>query len=100
MAKVKYQSSSPYHDTPQTSWYLLPIKLRTIEGDVSDSLLTIDTKYHNRPDKLAYDLYGSPAYWWVFMVRNLDSIRDPIWGFEAGKQIYAPTKQRLQSLMS
>jgi hypothetical protein len=37
---------------------------------------------------LAYDLYGTPNLWWVFMQRNLDVIQDPILDFVPGTQIY------------
>lgn len=99
MARYNYSAQSPYYDTRQTSWYLLPIELRIITPDLSDTVFSITGKYVNRPDLLSNDLYTSPAYWWVFMVRNMDVIRDPIWDFTIDTLIFLPTKSRLQSLL-
>lgn len=99
MSKVNYPASSPYTDSTQTSWYLLPIKLRTIPADNGDTKIVLDTRYEHRPDLLSYDLYATPAYWWVFMVRNMDDIRDPIWDLKSGMTIYAPTAERLHRLL-
>lgn len=99
MAKTNYAASSPYYGTTQTNWYLLPWTPRDILADTTDLQFVIDNKYHQRPDLLAYDLYGSPTYWWVFMVRNLDVIRDPIWDMTSGTIIFAPTKARLTELI-
>jgi hypothetical protein len=100
MSKTQYSSSSPYFDTPQTPWYLLPIKLRSLPPDSSDVLMVVDAKYQFRPDLLSYDLYGTPAYWWVFMLRNMSLIRDPIWDFKSGIEIYTPASSRLNTLLA
>ena len=54
--------------------------------------------YQYKPDKLSYDLYNTPVYYWVFMVRNIDLIRDPIWDLKSGMVIMVPTLARLQIL--
>lgn len=100
MTKIVYPSSSPYADTPQTSWYTGPIKWRTINYDPTDGFIqSLDAKYEYKPDLLSYDLYKTPAYWWVFMARNLDVVRDPIWDMATGIQLYVPTLARLQSII-
>lgn len=99
MAKVTYDPSSPYYGTPQTNWYLGPITYRDIPAHTSDLYVQLDNKYHNRPDTLSYDLYGTPKYWWVFMVRNIDLIRDPIWDIKSGMVLYVPTLDRLQKII-
>jgi hypothetical protein len=98
MAKTAYDATSPYYSTPQTRWYLGPIKLRNILPDLSDQTMVVAAKYHNRPDLLSYDLYGTPAYWWVFMLCNMDLIRDPIWDLTSGMTIRAPAASRLISI--
>lgn len=100
MPRQDYRSESPYVDTEQTNWYLLPITLREIKPDNTDTHQEISTKYQNRPDLMSYDLYGTPAYWWIFMVRNMDVIRDPIWDHQPGKKIWVPTKTRIEGLMN
>lgn len=99
MAKVNYAASSPYFITPQTSWYLGPLQARDIPAHSSDAFIPIKAKYNNRPDLLSFDIYGTPAYWWVFMQRNLDLIRDPIWDFQEGMFIYVPSIDRLTTLL-
>lgn len=99
MARVTYSSSSPYFDTKQTSWYLMPITLRSIPPHSSDVPILLPQKYENKPTLLSNDVYGTPAYWWVFMVRNLDVIRDPIWDMKTGIQIMVPTKSRISDLL-
>lgn len=100
MAKVSYKKTSPYYQTKQASWFLSNLEMREIPPHSSDRPITIDTKYHERPDLLAADLYGDPEYLWVFMVRNPNVIKDYIYDQTAGKRIYVPTMDRLLSLLS
>ena len=99
MSRINYQASSPYASTPQTSWYLGPINLKIIPMHSSDYYVVVKSKYEFRPDLLSYDYYHSPAYWWVFMIRNIDLIRDPIWDLKTGMKIYIPTLERIQQLL-
>ena len=99
MPKISYPASSPYADTGQTNWYLGPIKLRSIPADARDEYIAIPAKYDTRPDLLSYAVYGTPAYWWVFMVRNMNVIRDPIWDFKSGTYIFVPTADRIRTLL-
>jgi hypothetical protein len=48
---------------------------------------------------LAYDLYGNPKLWWVFVQRNLSVIKDPIYDFVPGTAIYIPKKSNLEKYM-
>lgn len=99
MAKTSYNAGSPYVDTPQTSWYLFPITLREIPVNGNDKNIIVSAKHEFRPDLLSFELYNTPAYWWVFMVRNMDAIRDPIWDFKSGVSVWVPSKSYLQGLM-
>jgi hypothetical protein len=100
MSTITFPSTSAYYNTPQTSWYTGPFVWRDIPPDATDTFIpSLDKKYENRPDKLSYDLYGTVAYWWVFLVRNIDVIRDPIWDMEAGISIYTPSLAVLQTIV-
>lgn len=99
MTKVNYPITSPYAITPQTSWNIGLYKHRAIPADVGDREILIGLKYNLRPDRLAFDLYGSSDYWWVFLVRNMNIIRDPIWDFQAGVTIFVPSAQHLRSVI-
>lgn len=95
MSTVRYSGASPYVATPQGSWYLDNLVLRDIKADPTDKAHVISTAHARRPQNLAYELYGSKDYWWVFQVLNMNVLRDPIYDFTAGKQIRVPTKERL-----
>jgi hypothetical protein len=99
MATVKYKNSSPYAKTTQTTWFLSTLNYRHIPRDGTDKLRVVEGKYNNRPDLLSYELYGTPDYWWIFMVVNPDAIKDPIYDFVTGLQIYVPTADRLSSIL-
>ena len=97
MSTVNYQPTSPYSETPQTTWYLSNFVPRVVNRDGTDTIKVLETKYEFRPDLLSYDLYGTPNLWWVFMVVNPDQIKDPIYDFKAGLVIYVPTATRLSN---
>jgi hypothetical protein len=99
MSKVNYGPTSPYSTSTQTSWYMSTLNYRSVERDSTDKLKILEAKYENRPDLLSYDLYGSPNYWWVFMVMNPDQIKDPIYDMKPGLVIYVATANRLISVL-
>lgn len=100
MSIVNYSSSSPYADTGQTNWYLDLLSYRDIGRDSTDTIQTLVQKYENRPDLLSYDLYGTPNYWWVFMIVNPNVIKDPIYDMTVGISIYCPTAARLTQVLN
>jgi hypothetical protein len=94
-----YSQSSPYKSTPQNNLYLELLEIRPVPAEPDDFLYTIENQYRNRPDLLAYDLYGNAKLWWVFVQRNMQVLRDPIYDFEPGKRIYLPKKSNLQKFL-
>jgi len=95
MSIVTYNATSPYSKTSQSSWYLGNFVRRPIVPDITDTYVQISQKYHLRPDLFSYDTYGTTNYWWVFMERNIDIIRDPLYDFTKGTYIWIPTLKRL-----
>lgn len=91
MATISYPSTSPYSASKQTSWYLSRYQHRPIPPHRDDEEFEITAKYEFRPDKLSDDHYGTPAYWWVFAVRNRNLLSDPVWDLKVGKKIMVPT---------
>lgn len=59
--------------------------------DGEESPYTVEPKYQHRPDRLAYDLYGSSKLWWVFAAANRDQLEDPVWDFVSGLKITLPS---------
>ena len=90
-----YSNTSPYSNTQEVSNYLGILNPRTITSEKDDQSYTIERTYAYRPDLLAFDLYGSPRLWWVFVQRNPDQLEDPIYDFKPGVSIQLPKKENL-----
>ena len=85
-----YSTVSPYYATAFKSNYLDVLTLRDIPINKNDAYFEITSKYENRPDLLANDIYGDSKLWWVFAVRNKSIIKDPTFDLVAGVKIYLP----------
>jgi hypothetical protein len=92
---ANYSNTSPWSNTEITQDYLDILSIRPVAAEVDDFVYTIEPQYTHRPDLLAYDLYGTPRLWWVFIQRNLDVLQDPIFDFIPGVEIYIPKKTGL-----
>lgn len=66
----------------------------------NDEAYTLNAKYAERPDLLAYDLYGSSRLWWVFTLRNPDLLKDPIRDFKEGITIFLPSSDSVNVVTS
>lgn len=98
MSEVVYQKTSPYYNTLQISNYVDYLGFWNgvyISPKSNDILMQLDPQYQYRPDLLAYTQYGTPQLWWVFMLRNPNVIKDPIWDFVSNITIYVPQKDSL-----
>lgn len=96
---ASYTSSSPWSHTAQNSLYLETLEIRPVPAEADDYRYVIENQYKHRPDLLAYDLYGNAKLWWVFVQRNMEVIKDPIYDFEPGKIIYLPKKSNLEKFL-
>jgi len=85
------KDTSQYAQTPIKNFYLDFWAPVTVPSSDYDTIFTIPAAYNQRPDLLSQQQYGTPALWWVFSIRNPDSLIDPINDFIAGLQIYIPT---------
>lgn len=93
---ANYGNKSPWYTTPiVNNTYLDHLTIRPVSAEPDDYLYTIEPQFTYRPDLLAYVVYDTPKLWWVFAQRNMDLIRDPIFDFVAGKQIFLPKKSSL-----
>lgn len=98
MANI-HKESSPYYNTSIKDFYLDILTLRQIPPSSNDTIVSIDVKYENRPDLFANDYYGSPRLWWVLVLRNMDTLIDPLADFTAGTEIFVPTAESVQGLL-
>jgi hypothetical protein len=99
MTVEKYPASSPYASSNQQSWRIGRYAHRDIPPASDDLVVVVETRHRFRPDLLSHDLYGSPAYWWVFAVRNPELRRDPVWALVPGLVISAPSRDYLSRVV-
>lgn len=96
---AKYDFLSPWANTTENENYLELLTIRPVPAEPDDYRYVIENQYKNRPDLLAYDLYGSPKLWWVFVQRNMDVLKDPIYDFVPGTVIFLPKKSNLEKYL-
>lgn len=96
MASV-YKQTSPYKQTGIFENALDILSYRPITKEPDDIQFKINSIYALRPDKLAYDLYGTAELWWVFANRNPNVIEDPVFDFRIGTVIFLPKKGTLEN---
>jgi hypothetical protein len=91
---AKYRADSLYRNTKVVSnQYLDTLDLASIDIDnTSTKTVTIQSKHEEKPDLLAYELYGNSKLWWVFGLFNQDALADPIIDFKAGLKIIVPIR--------
>jgi Base plate wedge protein 53 len=96
---VTYTKTSPYANTEFYGFFLDVAAIPSIPIDPTDVQYQIDIIYGNRPDLLAFDLYGDASLWWVFAIRNPNVLQDPIFDFVPGVIIYVPQKTNLTAAL-
>lgn len=95
-----YGKNSPYFNTPfSPSGHLDIYRFRKVLAEDDDYLYEIQSQYTYRPDLLSFDLYNNAKLWWVFTVRNMDVLKDPVFDFVAGTKIFLPKASRIQAYM-
>lgn len=65
----------------------------TFQPAFDDHIITLTAEYAQRPDKLAFDLYGKASLMWVILQYN--NINDINEEFIEGNIVKAPTRERL-----
>lgn len=97
---MAYTQTSPYYLTPVYRKQFLDFMVnRPVPMDPLDQYWTITPAYNLRPDLLAYDLYDDANLWWVFSQRNPNTLKDPLFDFVAGTQIYIPQLPALKTAL-
>jgi hypothetical protein len=94
-----YGKLSPYFNTNKLKGYLDVMSWRKIPAQADDILFTVTNSYENRPDLLAFDLYGDVNLWWVFAVRNPAVLKDPVFDLRAGVKIYLPKMSAMKNTL-
>jgi len=94
-----YERTSPYFQTVTFGKYLDVATFPAIPALPDDVLFAVNLTYKYRPDLLAYDLYGDANLWWVFALRNPNTIQDPVFDMVPGKKIFLPKKDTLSGVL-
>lgn len=93
---IKYKNTSPFFLTQiVNSSYLGFYSPRNFRLDGTEETIKIESKYENRPDLLAHEIYGTVELWWVFMVANPDKIVDSLTDMVAGLEILIPRREAI-----
>ena len=99
MAEVTYARNSPYARTKFYGNFLDVAQFPNIPKNSHHVVFELNRTYQYRPELLAFDLYGDANLWWVFALRNPNTIKDSIFDMRAGTKIYLPKKSTLDSLL-
>jgi hypothetical protein len=94
-----YDTSTAYYLTNVVNYYLDVRVDRPIPRYPDDPTFVINPTYSQRPDLLAYDLYGSSKLWWVFAERNPNTLVNPLGDFVTGTTIFLPKKSTLVAVL-
>ena len=82
------QTTDFYYNTQRNSRFLeywTDVYLNTNSTNLDTVVISND--YENRPDLYSFYLYNTPRYFWTFKYLNPSIISNPIWDFNAGKEI-------------
>jgi hypothetical protein len=97
---MSYPITSPYYNSDTVNGQFLDVMIsRAVNGTSSDVYWEIPPVYNCRPDLLAHDLYGDSRLWWVFAQRNPNTLKDPLYDFTTGTNIFIPTMDYLKSAL-
>ena len=100
MAKSSHYNGDSFYANTDTIDFYLDIWNDDINlSTTGDTSIEIHSKYNLRPDLMAYDMYGSPNYWWVFALKNKDKLIDPVEDFKTGLVITVPSRSGIRSLI-
>jgi hypothetical protein len=94
-----YNATSPYATTEYSQFFLSTMVNRPFPKQSDDIAFTINLTYQNRPDLLAFDLYGTAGLWWVFYQRNPNTLTKPPLDFVVNTIIYIPKLSTLRSAL-
>tara|TARA_B100000886_G_scaffold338517_1_gene301540 strand:+ start:1916 stop:2200 length:285 start_codon:yes stop_codon:yes gene_type:complete len=89
-----YRPDSLYRNTNIIGNKSLDI-LNADDIDIENTATTsvkLELKHDQKPDLLAYELYGNAKLWWVFALFNQNKLKDPIIDFKEGITIKVPVR--------
>mgnify|MGYP001601326517 CR=1 FL=1 len=96
---AQYRKDSFIRNTATRERLFLDVnRLPRVPASVDDEEYIIELIFENRPDLLAYEVYGNSRLWWIIVMRNLNVIKDPLRDFRAGTTIQLPNPETVRRL--
>jgi hypothetical protein len=89
-----YGERSFLRQTSIKNFYLDVSKLPVINYTKGDYVI-VPPECENRIDLFSYQQFGTSRLWWVIALANADMIKDPIWGFKSGMEVFIPRDSAL-----
>jgi hypothetical protein len=89
-----YNDRSFLRQTSIKNFYLDVSNLPSINYTKGD-YVTVPPECEYRIDLFSYQQFGTSRLWWVIALANADIIRDPIWDFKSGMQVFIPKDSAL-----
>jgi hypothetical protein len=89
-----YGERSFLRQVPIKNFYLDVSKLPVINYTKGDYVI-VPSECENRIDLFSYQQFGTSRLWWVIALANADMIKDPIWDFKSGMEVFIPRDSTL-----
>jgi hypothetical protein len=89
-----YGERSFLRQTSINNFYLDVSKLPIINYTKGDYVI-VPPECENRIDLFSYQQFGTSRLWWIIALANADVIRDPIWDFKSGMEVFIPRDSSL-----
>lgn len=93
-----YPVESPYYLSSIVGRFMTYYVHRSVKPHQLDKVTQLNNeRYVERPDLLAFDLYGDSELFWVIPVRN--GLQDPIFDLTFGKSLIIPDTTYVRSIV-
>lgn len=100
MSNSNYYSGKSYlRNTTIRKFFLDIASLPRIDYSKGDYII-VPPQCEHRIDLFSYMQYGSSRMWWLIALANDNIIRDPIWDFKSGMNVFVPRDNALLEKLS
>lgn len=91
-----------YSTVPMVDFYLghaeFPTAQELLQNKTAE-FITVEPKFQHRPDLLSYDLYQNSNYWWIIVLLNRDTLKDPIRDLKSGMTLRVLSLQAVKGIV-
>lgn len=86
--KSRYRATAVHRDETAKKPFFDVWRPPRIKETVPPSIIRVTARYKNRPDLVAYDVYGDVTLYWVIAIRN--NIQFPMRDLAIGQVLFVP----------